>query len=598
MKKNYLSLICITLLSVSAFGQSRVYSSKKEKGSTLTNTQIKPIANIEKATPLWSDDFSTPANWAFANTSNPPGNWIITNTTATTIGYNTGAWTDAANTVTNENGYALYDSDANGTSAASVQNATITLVNPITVLSTYSNLTIDFNQRIRKFTNTQTFVGVSTDAGATWNEIPVNASKPTAVTFEEPVSINISALAGNAASVLIRFRYAGSWDYLWAVDDVAIYEQPANDIQVLSAYFAGTNNQGTEYGRTPLNQVDDSYLVGLQVYNFGTVDQTNVTAATTYSFTTAPFSFGTIPSGDTVTLENTESPVLAIGTYNGNFNAISTEEIGGDYFANNSFERNFAITDNEYSQDGIGVYDPNNLLLGSLGTNSFDGGEDGLIIAASYHIKETDDFYALKVMLANGTVEGATVLANIFDTATFLMDDITPMYASSGSTVTNADIANGYIIIPFDEIITLNPGCYYAGVECYSGNNAFDVRVLDDQTVAQPGLASVIFIPNDQVYTNGVAAGVRLLNANGVGLNELALKGVKVYPNPSTGIVNVSNDLNVSNTIIVTDLTGKVVASKVASSATTIDLSNAGTGIYLVEVSNANGKKVERVVIK
>ena len=80
--------------------------------------------------------------------------------------------------------------------------------------------------------------------------------------------------------------------------------------------------------------------------------------------------------------------------------------------------------------------------------------------------------------------------------------------------------------------------------------------------------------------------------------NVASLEGVNVYPNPSTGLVNISNDLAVENNIVVTDITGKVVASKVASVATTVDLSTFGTGIYMVEVSNTNGKKVERVIIK
>ena len=89
-----------------------------------------------------------------------------------------------------------------------------------------------------------------------------------------------------------------------------------------------------------------------------------------------------------------------------------------------------------------------------------------------------------------------------------------------------------------------------------------------------------------------------IINNSASVTNVSGLEGVKVYPNPSEGVINVSNDTNVENTIVVTDIAGKVVATKVASTATTIDLGNFGTGIYLVEVANQNGKKVERVVIK
>ena len=87
-------------------------------------------------------------------------------------------------------------------------------------------------------------------------------------------------------------------------------------------------------------------------------------------------------------------------------------------------------------------------------------------------------------------------------------------------------------------------------------------------------------------------------NGWGVGVNENAIEGVSIFPNPSEGIINITNHNNDENTIVVYDVIGKVVMTQVVNSTTTIDLSSNGTGIYLVEVSNSNGKTVERVVIK
>jgi hypothetical protein len=82
------------------------------------------------------------------------------------------------------------------------------------------------------------------------------------------------------------------------------------------------------------------------------------------------------------------------------------------------------------------------------------------------------------------------------------------------------------------------------------------------------------------------------------GVNENALDGVSVYPNPSNGVINVTNTNATANTIVVYDMVGKVVLTKEANANTTIDLTSNGTGIYMVEVSNENGSLVERVVIK
>ena len=83
-----------------------------------------------------------------------------------------------------------------------------------------------------------------------------------------------------------------------------------------------------------------------------------------------------------------------------------------------------------------------------------------------------------------------------------------------------------------------------------------------------------------------------------VGLEEAGLTGVSVYPNPSTGVVNVTNENGTANTIVVYDMLGQVIATEAAGATTTIDLTNNGTGVYLVKVAGETGSYVERVVIK
>ena len=43
---------------------------------------------------------------------------------------------------------------------------------------------------------------------------------------------------------------------------------------------------------------------------------------------------------------------------------------------------------------------------------------------------------------------------------------------------------------------------------------------------------------------------------------------------------------------------GKVVMTTTTNTTSTVDLSANGSGVYLVEVSNANGKITERVILK
>ncbi len=54
-------------------------------------------------------------------------------------------------------------------------------------------------------------------------------------------------------------------------------EQPANDVLLNTEVFVGVNNEGIEYGRTPITQLDDSYEVAAYGENFGSeLLQTNV----------------------------------------------------------------------------------------------------------------------------------------------------------------------------------------------------------------------------------------------------------------------------------------------------------------------------------
>jgi hypothetical protein len=334
-------------------------------------------------------------------------------------------------------------------------------------------------------------------------------------------------------------------------------------------------------------------------------DQTNVTL--TADFVTFS-SVGTDPllmADSTVIIETLETPALPVGTYTGTYTAVSMEETGGTVFGNNVRTRVFEVTpvDNIYSTDGIDVYPAADLDLTSIGTNSFSTGSpasaDGLVLASMYHIKQTTTVSGMRVMLANGTVAGGEIYGSIIDTTNFWLNDMTALYLSAGVTVTSAHIASGYVDVPFTAPATLNPGEYYAAIELYSNANANDIRVLDDRTVAQPYYAGSIYIPGDQSYSNGTALAIRLLMGSAwLGLDDNTLAGVSIFPNPSEGVITVTNDNGVSNTIVVRDVLGKQILSKEANSETTLDLSNSGSGVFFVSVTNETGTIVEKVVIK
>ena len=52
-------------------------------------------------------------------------------------------------------------------------------------------------------------------------------------------------------------------------------ERASHGLDRLAGLEDGTNNEGVEYGRTPVSNLDASYIIGSTVYNFGSADQAN-----------------------------------------------------------------------------------------------------------------------------------------------------------------------------------------------------------------------------------------------------------------------------------------------------------------------------------
>ena len=132
----------------------------------------------------------------------------------------------------------------------------------------------------------------------------------------------------------------------------------------------------------------------------------------------------------------------------------------------------------------------------------------------------------------------------------------------------------------------------------YSNGNESDIYILDDETIPQPSYLSMIYIPGDQVYSNGTAAAIRLILGESVGVKEDVISGLNIYPNPSNGIVNIELDENGEFAIEVTDILGKVISTETIKSNTILNLHNLDKGVYFVTVSNNEIMKTTKVIVE
>jgi hypothetical protein len=82
-------------------------------------------------------------------------------------------------------------------------------------------------------------------------------------------------------------------------------------------------------------------------------------------------------------------------------------------------------------------------------------------------------------------------------------------------------------------------------------------------------------------------------------VNELTDdKSFSVYPNPSSGMFTLNSKIT-NGEISICNVLGEIVfSSKINSSVTTIDLSDAAGGIYFVNVRTEKGSFTEKIIIQ
>jgi hypothetical protein len=615
MNKIYLTALTVAIAAGGAMAQTKSQMPLSQRVKATIDQQPHNFqTNRGGVSSLWADDFSDPSNWVLSYEAGAPAlNWQIG------VGLqNTGSFPTAPiQSTTAANGYAMLDSDGFGNQSL-VEKSYMTTANPID-LSGVDRVVLQFESFYRKWTYEECYVVISTnntdwpnltpdtDISGMPNVFRVWPGMAVQAVISNPtlVRINISDAAGDEPQVWVRFVWTGTYGYSWFVDDVAIIEQPANDVVLNYSFLSHTGN-GEEYGRVPSSQFNSTMLVGGEFYNFGYESQSNITlsmevydAANEMVFSYSD-SEPSLATDATSMLESDVSiPTLTNGLYRATTIVTSTEEQDGLFFGNNEHLRNFTVSNQLYSLDGIGQHPAGYQALGSIGTNSFTDAADGLMVFAYYEVASTLNVHGIEFLLQSSTRAGGAVIVSLHDSIDVRNNVVTnAFYQGDIYDITAADTIAGVVRILFNQPVSLSPGGYYAGVELFSGSNENDIRILNDLTVPQPALASMIYIPNDQVYTNGNASAVRLVVDPTLSIGDApSLQGVNMFPNPSNGIVNVTTATGERHLVEVFNLMGSNVMTTSVNGNGTIDLSGNTPGIYAVRVSNGDAFMVKRIVL-
>jgi hypothetical protein len=578
------------------------------------------------ATPLWSDDFSDPTTWTLGHAPGSNLDWVIGR------GFDTENPHPTINSSSKLNGFAFLDSYRYTIDNESeVQSSWITTASPIN-LSSNENLVLQFETFHFNF-QSKCYVVISS-TNEDWPDLNPNFDAETdervyelfegVETYEgvrkNPTltRLNISKIAGGEENIWVRFHWTGK-AYSWLLDDVAINEQPNNDI-VLNTGFISSD--GLEYGRIPVTQQKVEYLLIGEVFNFGSEDQTDVQMNMKVLDSNNNEMFGTIVSSDLIKKDSTyllqnivrDFNPLEPDNYKLDFTVSSgMDKEGGANFTNNQYKRNFQITKDLYSLDGIGIYE-NAFYKSDYGTSRFQNNSDGLVLMTLYNITEPTKISGLEVGIAEGSKENAEIspfiltLDAVYNKTFYdrIVESETPVKLSQ-EIVNETDITKRFVFAPLPSTI-LQPGTYFACVELFSNNNQNDVFVLDDITIAQDFNASMIYLPNnaDQLtsagaYSNGNAFAIRLgLEEYFVGTEEKTPLDFSIFPNPSNGLFTINYPGNETYKVEIINILGEVLSVRNVKETLneTIDMTNYNPGLYFVKTSNGKAESTKKVIIK
>lgn len=599
MQKLYVSAL-VLMGALSATAQNTVNGSQMaprvEKISILENqtsvAPAKPIFNnATKALgdTILSDDFSDPSNWTIS-APNMQGQWEIVTTTPANVTQYLGAMAST----TAANGFGMFNAvQYLITGPVNPQQALLTY-NGTLDLSAYTDVNIQFQQRYRAFNTDETWVEFSIDNGATWDGIQYNTQYVVnSPSVQNTIETNVSSLIAGESNVMVRFRWTNPSDddqfgsgYGWMVDDLLIVESPDNEVSVEEVFIGDIVNDFS-YSMVPVEQTSPM-VIGVSLSNNGSsafngnvnvsIKQNGVEVD---NFNTA----ASLPSASVDTLWITSTYTASTVA---NYTVVASVP-ADDLSSNNVDSSTIATTQYLWAHD-----------FGGTTARGFNI-DDENAIGNLYFPTVNGQLSALNINFATGTTVGQEVEVAVYEVETNIQGTLN-FVTETYYTIVAGDISAPFTTIEFGSPVTVEAGKVYL---MYAKKSAGTNRMYISGTAGDNDYGTSCFGPfgagGAVNWYNGYswAPHVRANFDPSLAIENVSmLDGVSVYPNPSEGIITISNDNGVENTITVYDITGKKVASKVANASTTVDLSAMGTGVYMVEVANENGKKSERVIIK
>lgn len=136
----------------------------------------------------------------------------------------------------------------------------------------------------------------------------------------------------------------------------------------------------------------------------------------------------------------------------------------------------------------------------------------------------------------------------------------------------------------------------------YTGNNLLALSPTNDiiigGTIIQDNINFDGTIVNGYQISGGFTdAFIAKFNNSTLGLENNTLAEVTIYPNPTTGIINLSSDSNTIVEIEIFELTGKLVMSKKDDTIEQVDISHLSKGLYIIKITDSEDQiSIEKLI--
>ena len=425
------------------------------------------------------------------------------------------------------------------------------------------------------------------------------------------LEFDITDAAGGQAEVYVRFRWSGTWGYSWEIDDINVYDTPANDTRI-DNYLSYTDYERSgyyEYGAWPLSQIPADLAAAAKVYNVGFEDQTNVTLDVTAAGTTAYSTPITLSYATADTLSAAYLPT-ALGPVTVDY--LLTADAADENPGNNMASQSFEVTDLSWGRD---EGTPINAAPGD--------GTDDYIAVSLFDIVDDVVIYAIDVAVMDGSETGTSIITHLFDgfDDNFLAEQYGGILQSTdefdiiaGNTNAVGEPVTTWYTLVFDEPYLASAGDWLgAGFEHYGGSNVQygESKYTQDNTafIYGPFGSGSAY---DWYYTNEVPM-VRLnLNPNAVNtiseesVNTTGFEMFPSFPNPTNGVTRVQFRLDRAADVNfeVVDVTGKTVytldmgTQAPGYNSISVDASAFAAGVYTYTLSVDGERSTDRLMVK